>query len=149
MSEINYENEELFGGDDFVFTKLNDPETGKSTFIGGGYKVNSFFLQGGLPIMTTLNTSEQTGGKVSSPFENLAVPAGLFYINQRIPKHDLDIEKQIYHYEQHDAVSDDMIDKLFNLVDANKKQRRKTKKNIKNVDKMNSNSNNKKTRRHT
>ena len=135
MSEINYENEELFGGDDFVFTKLNDPETGKSTFIGGGYKVKSFFLQGGLPIMTTLNTSEQTGGKVSSPFENLAVPAGLFYINQRIPKHD--------------AVSDDMIDKLFNLVDANKKQRRKTKKNIKNIDKMNSNSNNKKTRRHT
>jgi hypothetical protein len=147
MSEINYENEELFGGDDFVFTKLNDPETGKSTFIGGGYKVNSFFLQGGFPIMTTLNTSEQTGGKVSSPFENLAVPAGLFFINQRIPKNELDIEKQIYHYEQHDVVSDDMIDKLFNLVDANKKQQRKTKKNIKNIKKINSN--NKKTQRRT
>ena len=45
--------------------------------------------------MTTLNEDrEQDGGKVSSPFENLAVPAGLFYINTRIKKNnDINGEK--------------------------------------------------------
>ena len=90
MSETNnYDNEEIFEGGDFVFTKANDPETGGSIIVGGGYKVKSFFLQGGIPAMTTLNKPDQNGGKVSSPFENLAVPAGLFYINQRVPKSDL------------------------------------------------------------
>lgn len=133
---INYGNEELFGGDDFVFTRAIDSETGETRFVGGGYKVNSFFLQSGIPAMTTLNTHEQTGGKqgnkqVSSPFENLAVPAGLFYISQRIPKHDIDVDITSGHYyKQHETISDDMIDKLFGLVEADKKRQRKTKKHI-------------------
>jgi hypothetical protein len=144
MSEtINYGNEELFGGDDFVFTRAMDTETGETRFVGGGYKVNSFFLQSGIPAMTTLNTHEQTGGKqVSSPFENLAVPAGLFYINQRIPKNDMDVDiTHGHYYKQHNTISDDIIDKLFGLVDADKKRQRKTRKHIGKTDK-------KKTRRH-
>lgn len=131
MSEsINYENEELFGGDDFVFTKTTDLETGETKIIGGGYKVKSVFLAAGIPAMNTLNLSDQTGGNVSSPFENLAVPAGLFYINQRIPKNDLDTDNKNHFYKQHEMLSDDMMDKLFGLVEVDKKRKRKTKKHI-------------------
>jgi|LakMenEpi03Aug12_release.lakeMendotaPanAssembly.Ray.scaffolds.fasta_scaffold78767_4 hypothetical protein len=167
MSNFENENENeydgLFGGfgkDDFVLTQSNNGD-GTTQFVGGGYKVNSFFLQRGNPIMTTYNnnsssthssftnssftnSSDQSGGKVSSPFENLAVPAGLFYINQRIPKNyldeDIDTDTKHHYYKQHETVSDDMIDKLFGLVDADKKRKRKTKKHIEN-------SNKKKTRK--
>ena len=131
----NEKNDELFGQDEFVLTQLNNGD-GTTQFVGGGYKVNSFFLQGGNPIITTYNnnSSDQSGGKVSSPFENLAVPAGLFYINQRIPKNyleeDIDTDTKHHYYKQHETVSDDMIDKLFGLVDADKKRKRKTKKHI-------------------
>lgn len=124
-----------FGKEEFVLTQLNNGD-GETQFVGGGYKVNSFFLQGGKPIMTTYNnsSSDQSGGKVSSPFENLAVPAGLFFINQRIPKNYLDeditTDKKYNAYTKHETVSDDMIDKLFGLVDADKKRKRKTKKHI-------------------
>jgi hypothetical protein len=136
-------NDELFNGGDFVFNRMIDEETGESTIVGGGYKINSFFLQSGLPAMTTLNSPQQTdgkvtggkvtggrvtGGKVSSPFENLAVPAGLFYINQRVPKNDL--YKPDHHYKEHEMLSDDMIDKLFGLVEADNKKKRKSRKHI-------------------
>ena len=131
----NEKGEELWGKDDFVLTRTINGD-GETQFVGGGYKVNSFFLQGGTPIMTTYNNSpsDQSGGKVSSPFENLAVPAGLFFINQRIPKNYLDeditTDKKYNAYTKHETVSDDMIDKLFGLVDADKKRKRKTKKHI-------------------
>ena len=129
-------NNDLFNGGDFVFKRMIDEKTGESTIVGGGYKINSFFLQGGIPAMTTLNSSDQTGGKVSSPFENLAVPAGLFYINQRVPKNDL--YKPEHHYKEHEMLSDDMIDKLFGLVEADNKKKRKTRKHINKSDKKKS-----------
>ena len=148
MSNFENKNENEgggFGKEEFVLTRTNNGD-GETQFVGGGYKVNSFFLQGGNPIMTTYNnnsstgyprtphSSDQSGGKVSSPFENLAVPAGLFYINQRIPKNyldeDIDTDTKHHYYKQHETVSDDMIDKLFGLVDADKKRKRKTKKHI-------------------
>jgi hypothetical protein len=129
-------NNDLFNGGDFVFNRMIDEKTGESTIVGGGYKINSFFLQGGIPAMTTLNSSDQTGGKVSSPFENLAVPAGLFYINQRVPKNDL--YKPDHHYKEHEMLSDDMIDKLFGLVEADNKKKRKTRKHINKSDKKKS-----------
>jgi hypothetical protein len=120
----NSSNIDIFGGDEFVFTKNHKPD-GTTEIIGGGYKVNSFFLQDGLPAMTTFNNSQQTGGKVSSPFENLAVPAGLFYINQKIPKNDNLLDKP---YQKHEMLSDDIMDKLFRLVNVDKKRKRKTRK---------------------
>jgi len=133
--------DELFNGGDFVFNRMIDEGTGESIIVGGGYKINSFFLQSGLPAMTTLNSQEQTGGKVSSPFENLAVPAGLFYINQRVPKNDL--YKPDHHYKEHEMLSDDMIDKLFGLVEADNKKNKKNRK----TKKQNYNSDNKKSRK--
>ena len=66
------------GSDDFIFYK----ENGK--IMSGGYTVNSILLNSGISPMQTNNIGNQTGGKVSSVFENLAVPAGLFYAH---PKH--------------------------------------------------------------
>jgi hypothetical protein len=118
---INYNN--IFNGGEFVLTQDSNGE-----FVGGGYKIISSFLQGGQPIMTTLNDEEQDGGNVSSPFENLAVPAGLFYINTKILKN----ENLNEHFNNRKTAPDDMIDKLYALVEYDKKRKRKTKKhNIK------------------
>lgn len=121
--------DEILGENEFVFTRKVDEETGKAEIIGGGYKVNSFFLQNEIPALNQFNSSNkvQHGGKVSSPFENLAVPAGIFYINQRIPKKDCDTNN---YYKKHETASDDMIDKLFGLVEADKKRKRKTRRNV-------------------
>lgn len=127
MTDINENETFMFGGNDFVLMSRIG-EDGNREIISGGYKVDSIFLQGGEPLLTTLNQENQEGGKVSNSFENLAVPAGLFYINQRIPK-NISKDKEFF-YRDHDTISDDMIDKLFGLIDANKKQKRKTKKNI-------------------
>ena len=125
---------EMFGGDDFVFTETTTPE-GEKKIIGGGYKINSMFLQGGNPIITTINSNnQQNGGKVSSPFENLAVPAGLFYVNMRVPKKDVNRESQHY-YKSHEIISDDMIDKLYSLIEVDKKRKRKTRKHHNKTDK--------------
>lgn len=152
IEETEIESDSIFNGGDFVFTTKTD-ENGKTEVVGGGYKINSIFLQGGIPILKTLNNNgdndnvEQNGGKVSSPFENLAVPAGLFYINQRVPKYSKNNDKDDDTlYKQHEAISDDMIDKLFGLVAADKKRQRKTRKHTNNQPKIIP-SNKKKTRK--
>ncbi len=131
MTDTNND-EELFGHNDFVFTRKIDEKTGNAEIIGGGYKVNSFFLQNEMPILfpAGLSKSNQDGGKVSSPFDNLAVPAGIFYINQRVQKKDRDTNDINNYYTKHETASDDMIDKLFGLVEADKKRKRKTRKHI-------------------
>ena len=130
----NQEQQQILGADDFVFTnKIN--ENGKSEFVGGGYKVESFLLNNGMSPMTTINNvgdNQEGGKKVSSPFENLAVPAGLFFINQRATKKSDDNDKKrkddFNHYKQRETASDDLMDKLFSLVEVDKKRKRKTKK---------------------
>lgn len=115
--------------DDFVYTQVTGQD-GSVEIVGGGYKVNSFFMKAGMPIMTTTSLNHenepQTGGKkVSSPFENLAVPAGLFYVNQKVPKQ---VSEEYMH---HQMLPDNIFDRLYALVDANKKSNKKTRKNIK------------------
>jgi hypothetical protein len=125
---------QLFDDGEFVFYKQKgDNDTDE--IIGGGYKINSFFLQGGMAPLTTMNNEnyDQDGGKVSTPFENLAVPAGLFYINQRVPKNKDTVEE--HYYKKHEALTDDMIDKLFGLVEVDKKRKRKTRKHTNNANK--------------
>jgi hypothetical protein len=115
--------ENIFNGGELVFTKNSD-----GSVIGGGYKITSEWLEGGMSPILTLNGSEQNGGKVSSPFENLAVPAGLFYVNMRVSKKNMENTQ----YKRHDTIPDDMIDKLYSLVEFDNKRKRKTRKtNIK------------------
>lgn len=114
--------EQIFNGDEFTFTLDSD-----GNVVGGGYKINSLFLQGGMAPMVTMNKIDQNGGKVSSPFENLAVPAGLFYVNMRVPKKYIDRVSE-EHYKPHETISDEIIDKLYSLVEVDKKRKRKTRK---------------------
>ena len=123
----NYKFNNIFNGGDLVITTGGDGQ-----FVSGGYKISSPFLGGGKSVMTTFNHGEKYGENneenVSSPFENLAVPAGLFYINTRIPKNnDIKLEE---HYSNRKTAPDDMIDKLYALVEFDKKRKKKTKKHI-------------------
>lgn len=118
---------EYLNHNDFVLTQ-QDGENGEKIFIGGGYTIDSFLLQNDTPVMTTFNNIDDkfTGGKqVSSPFENLAVPAGLFFINQKMPKHNYK-EKNGYN----NMLTDDIHDKLFDLINYDNKQKQLNKKKI-------------------
>jgi hypothetical protein len=132
MTDTNNDNE-YFSGGDFVFT-----QDGGGNIVGGGYKINSDLFK---------QTLSQTGGKATSPFENLAVPAGLFYVNMRVPKNES--EKKTHHYQEHEMLSDDVFDKLFGLVEIDKKRKRKTRKyDNKHYNKQDNKNNNKKTRKY-
>ena len=63
-----------FLNDDLVFHKNAD-----GAIMSGGYNIHSHMLQKGISPMQTFNLSQNGGkdDKVSSGFENLAVPAGL------------------------------------------------------------------------
>jgi hypothetical protein len=135
------DNYDLLKDDDFVLTRKIG-ENGDVTFVGGGYTVESFLLEKDISPMSTLNSDlKQNGGKVSSPFENLAVPAGLFFINQKIPK-KMHNENDNNLYKNHETISDDVMDKLFGLANNDNKKRKATRKR---TDKPNT----KKTRRRT
>jgi hypothetical protein len=128
----NEKQQHFLGAHDFVFTKNNN-ENGENVFVGGGYKVESFFLNNNMAPMTTMNNHHQQGGntKVSSQFDNLAVPAGLFFINQKNTKKSVYNDKNNKdNYKPHETASDDLIDKLFGLVEVDKKRKRKTKKHL-------------------
>ena len=132
---------------ELVFTQQINEETGEHVFVGGGYKVNSFFLQKGISPMTTYNINDhedddnsennndneliQKGGITS--FQNLAVPAGLFYVNQKYSNNNTNNGIDIY--KQHEMLPDDIFDKLFTLIEYDKKQKRKSKKNVQKIKK--------------
>jgi hypothetical protein len=118
---------------DLIFYKSSD---GK--IMSGGYSVESRMLEEGISPMRTLNL-EQTGGKdkketkISNGFENLAVPVGLYYITQPQSKPN---HKEHHNYDkEHTPLSDDIFDKLYEMIEYNDKKKRKTKKQILNIDK--------------
>lgn len=107
-----------FSGDELVFYKENDQ------IKSGGYSVKSTLLNNNISPMTTMNTFILGGGeKVSDAFENLAVPAGLFFINQKVPK-----TAHPDKFEPHKVIPDDLYDKLFDLVKFDKNNNKKHKK---------------------
>lgn len=112
-----------FSGEDLIFYKENDK------IMSGGYLINSILLNQGLPAMTTLNQNYYGGHleKVSSIFENLAVPAGLFYMNTKteiIKNQPLDDEIE------HVPLSDDLHDQLFALIEMKPIKKNTRKKSI-------------------
>jgi hypothetical protein len=122
-----------FFKDDLIFYK-----DGNGNIMSGGYSVESRMLEEGISPMRTLNL-EQTGGKdkketkVSNGFENLAVPAGLYYITQPQTKNK---HKEHHNYDkEHTPLSDDIFDKLYEMIEYNDKNKRKTKKQNLNSDK--------------
>jgi len=133
---------------DFVFYKDDNNQ-----IISGGYIINSNLLNknGGFEenIMNTYITenninetdknNEQKGGK---KYDNYAVPAGLFFINQRVTKSSSD--NGHYNYKDHNMLPDNIHDKLLELIGSNVKHNNKS--NKKNT-KKNNKKNNKKTKK--
>ena len=113
----------ILKNNDLIFYK---DDNGK--IMSGGYDVDSHMLRNGISPMRTLNF-EQNGGKdkketkVSNEFENLAVPAGLYYITQPQSK-----VKHNSYDKDHTPLSDDIFDKLYEMIEYNDKKKRKTKK---------------------
>jgi len=135
--EDREDRESLFDGGEFVLMQ----NAGKE-IVGGGYKINSFFLKEGKSPITTYNNPNQNGDNVSCQFENFAVPAGLFLMRLPVNNTNKHIETQEQYYKPHEMASDDLIDKLFGLVESNKKHKRKTRKH-------NTKLHNRKTRKYT
>lgn len=104
-------NENIFNKDDFVYLKDGD------NIESSGYKLNTVLMSQQMPAMKTMNNNSQSGGSVSSLFNDLAVPAGLLLLQQ----------KSFKHYENdngNDAiVSDDLFDKLLKMAGPNKNKK--------------------------
>lgn len=100
------------GLDDLIITKNSNNET-----ICGGFKVNNILLNSNNPALITMNSSKKPLHKVSSLFDDLAVPAGLLFINDKMtPRYS----------EKTDRVIDETLyDKLFNLANINSKKQSK------------------------
>lgn len=112
-----------FLNDDLVFFKNSAGE-----IMSGGYNIESHMLQKGISPMQTFNLSQNGGkeDKVSSGFENLAIPAGLYYITQPTSKKHKHTDQKTYDKE-HVPISDDIFDKLFQMIEYDDKRKRKTK----------------------
>lgn len=122
---------------DLVFYKNEQKQ-----IISGGYVINSNLFNNvelGGNVMNTYIIEEkddleleQKGGK---KYENYAVPAGLFFINQKITKSSSDNEH--YNYKDHNMLPDNIHDKLLELISSNNKSNKKTTKKNKNKNKNN------------
>ena len=123
----------ILKNNDLIFYK---DDNGK--IMSGGYDVDSHMLRNGISPMRTLNF-EQNGGKekketkISNGFENLAVPAGLYYISQ--PQSKGNYKEQNSYNKEHTALPDDIFDKLYEMIEYADKKKRKTKKHFVNVTK--------------
>ena len=99
--------------DDLIISKNSSNKT-----ICGGFKVNNILLNSDNPPVVTINSKKKPLNKVSSLFDDLAVPAGLLFIQDKLtPRYSEKTEK---------IVDDTLYDRLFNLAQINtKKQSRK------------------------
>ena len=77
-----------------------------------GFNINSVMLQYGISPITSLPSGDQTGGNnVSDLFNNLAIPAGLFYFNG-LDKPQTGGEKHTY---ENKSIDDSLYSKLMDL----------------------------------
>ena len=154
----------IFSGNDLIFYK----NTTTGNIMSGGYSIDSILLREGYSPITTLNTNtntntntnpdNQSGGEsqnVSNIFENMVVPSGLFYYNNKggkINEDDIGYEngnksnnesgnesknesknesnnQGNINYTQSKCISDDLHDKLFKLIEVRVNKNIKSHKN--------------------
>jgi len=115
------ENEDLgdvYEEDDMVIYKAPDGKI-KSC----GFDVNSVLLRQGKKPMYTIQNEQMFAiddkVKVSDLFKNMAVPAGLFYMESLGYKKDSDSDSDV------EEIPEDIYEKLLNLVENKKKHTRK------------------------
>jgi len=119
------------GPDDLLF--YQEQRGDNNIIMSGGYSVDSFLLKQGLSPMQTFGALEggQSGGKQSdgnkpsSIFENLAVPAGLFYINQKPTQDAYSNSKQ--KCMDHKMLPDNIFDEFIKMIEIDKHRKRQRK----------------------
>jgi hypothetical protein len=117
-------------GEDLVFYSGSDNQ-----IYSGGFSVNSIMMKAGFSPFTTLNNiNGQTGGNVADIFKDLVVPTWLVSQNNNFiggnkhMKNDDDSEDD-------EVISDELYDKLVDLVsvsDAEIKNKKKNTRRFKN-----------------
>jgi|TARA_Y100000385_G_scaffold277631_1_gene324869 hypothetical protein len=107
---------------DLVYIKENKDD--KSIITAGAYTIDSCLMNNNCSPIRTFNTSnKQTGGNVSSLFQDLAVPAGLLYLQQNLLKNKNNLlTKQENNGDENDYIPNTLFDKLIALADDNKKK---------------------------
>ena len=126
MSELDY-----IGADELVFN--NDIDNG---IHSGGFSVNSIMMKGGISPFTTLNKMNgQTGGNVSDLFKDLVVPTWLVSQGNIFSGGRKQNNKDSDEDSDDEIISDDLHDKLIDLVtvsDAEIKSKKKQTRRFKN-----------------
>jgi len=138
----------VFQQDDFVMCKNERGE-----IVSCGFNIQSLLLKQGISPMSSVfqlnredddyrvdvdadvdadvdvNADADVGNRIAIAdmgiHDALSVPAGLCYVNERIPR----LNKHVYVEEEED-VSDDIIDRLLELASTHERQKRRTRKNV-------------------
>lgn len=94
-----------------------------------GYSIENNLLKNGESPMTTLN--DKCGGSITKNLSDLAVPTGLYILNNSINKPDIDtseVDTSEVDTNEIDTISESLYSKLLNL--AKFKEKKKTRKHI-------------------
>lgn len=109
-----------FDKQELIFNNEND------RIMCDGFKINNILLNSNNPAFITFNSSKNNNNlqdnKVSSLFNDLAVPMGLLYIQEKM-------KNPLYKETTHSSIDDSLYDKLLNL--AQRKSKSQTRKRIK------------------
>lgn len=129
------------GANDFIFYRDKEGDI----IYTGGFNVNSILMKQGISPIMTLNQPNQSGGNVSDIFNNLAVPNWALSYNKQNGGKERDHKND---EEEAEVISDDLHDKLLNMIKAenikSKKGKPKTHKNKLLIRSSNSNKKSKK-----
>jgi hypothetical protein len=127
---------ELAPNELLFYTEEDNGGTNGKRIMSGGYSVDSYLLQQGISPMQTLNNTLEGGGrsinhlvskgKPSSIFENLAIPTGLFLINQKPMMDNYTCKNKSG--GSHQMLPDNIFDEFMKMIeiDKTKKRNRKT-----------------------
>ena len=110
----------VVNSEDMIYNKVD------GQVMAGGYAVNSLFLAENIPLFKQVQTQQTQATpvlkceKFSDRFQNLAVPAGLLFINtHRTPLHMNPLHMNPLHMNpemESQPINDDLYNKLLALV---------------------------------
>ena len=129
----NSADSDLMSDNNFAFT-----QNSKGDIIAGGYKLQTEFAKGNSMVSLSNGNNNQSGGSFTPVLKDLAVPAGLFYLQQNYNKISKPYEsaKQINKntkntkknkssktsYNTDYVISENLFDKLLAMVEPQEKK---------------------------
>ena len=113
---------------DFAFLQNSNGD-----ITAGGYKLQTNLTEGGVMTNIKQNNNIQSGGAIKAALKDLAVPAGLFYLQQNLNNVNEpyeSVQKKIKatkkskksNFNTDYVISENMFDKLLAMVDPNQKK---------------------------